>query len=124
MKTAKERKEQNGKDNKVSVGDGSSTENKQYDKDGQCDVTIAGHKNHKCKVCKYNKESSNYCGSHWKKDMEDGKAIKKNPNKDDKKDISKKTANKKDEEVNLTKEPTPHSNQRVCFASHLKVKVK
>ena len=89
------RKEQNGKSNKVSSGDGGSSENKQCDKDGQCQVPATGHMNHKLKDCKYNNESSHYCRHHWKKEIEDGKATRINSNKDDKKDIGKKDSKEK-----------------------------
>ena len=87
--TANERKEQNGKGNIVNRSGGSNNENKQQNKDGQCAAPIAGHKNHKWTDCKYNKESNNYCGHHWKKDIKDGKVTKINANKEDKKDVSK-----------------------------------
>ena len=57
-----------------------------------------------------NKESSNYCRHHWKTDIEDGKATRVNTNKDDKKEISKKTIKEKNYGVNLTEESTPEPN--------------
>ena len=52
IKIAKEKKEQNRKGNEISGSGGGNNENKQHNKDGQCTVPIADHRNHKWKDCK------------------------------------------------------------------------